>query len=55
QLGANDDLLSVRSELLKQWDENSKFFHGMINRKRANLAVKGVMIEGIRLTRSSDT
>nr|GFC25827.1 putative RNA-directed DNA polymerase, eukaryota [Tanacetum cinerariifolium] len=27
-------------------DENSKFFHSMINRKRANLAVKGVMIEG---------
>nr|GEV68874.1 ribonuclease H-like domain, reverse transcriptase, RNA-dependent DNA polymerase [Tanacetum cinerariifolium] len=69
QLGANDDLLSARSELLKQYhdiqsvetcesiqkakikwaiegDENSKFFHGMINRKRANLAVKGVMIEG---------
>nr|GFD29058.1 RNA-directed DNA polymerase, eukaryota [Tanacetum cinerariifolium] len=62
-LGANDDLLSARSELLKQYhdiqsveksesiqkakikwaiegDENSKFFHGMINRKRANLAVK---------------
>ncbi|GJW38180.1 RNA-directed DNA polymerase, eukaryota [Tanacetum coccineum] len=58
------DLLSVRSELLKQYhdihsvetresiqkakikwavegDENSKFFHGMINRKRrSNLAVK---------------
>nr|GEW03306.1 RNA-directed DNA polymerase, eukaryota [Tanacetum cinerariifolium] len=69
QLGANDDLLSSRSELLKQYhdiqsvetresiqkakikwaiegDENSKFFHGMINRKYANLAVKGVMIEG---------
>ncbi|GJZ57311.1 RNA-directed DNA polymerase, eukaryota [Tanacetum coccineum] len=69
QLGANDDLLSVRSELLKQYhdihsvetresiqkakikwavegDENSKFFHGMINRKCANLAVKGVMIDG---------
>nr|GEX69447.1 hypothetical protein [Tanacetum cinerariifolium] len=69
QLGANDDLLSARSELLKQYhdiqsvetresiqnakikwaiegDENSKFFYGMINRKRANLAVKGVMIEG---------
>nr|GEX04246.1 RNA-directed DNA polymerase, eukaryota [Tanacetum cinerariifolium] len=69
QLGANDDLLSARSELLKQYhdiqsvetresiqkakikwategDENSKFFHGMINRKRANLAVKDVMIEG---------
>ncbi|GJV04784.1 hypothetical protein Tco_1338353 [Tanacetum coccineum] len=60
QLGANYDLLSVRSELLKQYhdihsvetresiqkakikwavegDENSKFFHGMINRKRANV------------------
>nr|GFA40479.1 RNA-directed DNA polymerase, eukaryota [Tanacetum cinerariifolium] len=69
QLGANNDLLSVRSELLKQYhdiqsvdtresiqkakikwaiegDEDYKFFHGMINRKRANLAVKGVMIEG---------
>nr|GEY31987.1 RNA-directed DNA polymerase, eukaryota [Tanacetum cinerariifolium] len=69
QLGANNDLLSARSELLKQYhdiqsvetresiqkakikwaiegDENSKFFHGMINRKCANLAVKGVMIKG---------
>nr|GEX19550.1 RNA-directed DNA polymerase, eukaryota [Tanacetum cinerariifolium] len=27
-------------------DENSKFFHGIINRKRANLAVKGIMIDG---------
>nr|GEV82628.1 RNA-directed DNA polymerase, eukaryota [Tanacetum cinerariifolium] len=27
-------------------DENSKFFHGMVNRKSANLAVKGVMIDG---------
>nr|GFC74390.1 RNA-directed DNA polymerase, eukaryota [Tanacetum cinerariifolium] len=69
QLGANDDLLSARSELLKEYhdiqsvetrefiqkakikwaiegDETSKFFYGMINRKRANLADKGVMIEG---------
>nr|GEY52549.1 RNA-directed DNA polymerase, eukaryota [Tanacetum cinerariifolium] len=27
-------------------DENSKFFHGIINRKRANLFVKGIMSEG---------
>ncbi|GJW06526.1 RNA-directed DNA polymerase, eukaryota [Tanacetum coccineum] len=27
-------------------DENSKFFHGIINRKRANLSVKGIMVEG---------
>ncbi|GJV08791.1 RNA-directed DNA polymerase, eukaryota [Tanacetum coccineum] len=33
-----------------QWaiegDENSKFFHGIINRKRVNLAIKGVMVDG---------
>nr|GEV82872.1 RNA-directed DNA polymerase, eukaryota [Tanacetum cinerariifolium] len=33
-----------------QWavegDENSKFFHGIVNRKRANLSVKGIMIDG---------
>ncbi|GKC39178.1 RNA-directed DNA polymerase, eukaryota [Tanacetum coccineum] len=28
-------------------DENSKFFHGMVNPKRANLAVKGIMIDGV--------
>ncbi|GKB52427.1 RNA-directed DNA polymerase, eukaryota, partial [Tanacetum coccineum] len=33
-----------------QWsiegDENSKFFHGVINQKRANLAIRGVMVDG---------
>ncbi|GJY26291.1 RNA-directed DNA polymerase, eukaryota [Tanacetum coccineum] len=33
-----------------QWaiegDENSIFFHGIINHKRANLAIKGVMVDG---------
>nr|GEW04788.1 RNA-directed DNA polymerase, eukaryota [Tanacetum cinerariifolium] len=28
-------------------DENFKFFHGMVNRKRTNLAVKGIMIDGV--------
>nr|GEZ60876.1 RNA-directed DNA polymerase, eukaryota [Tanacetum cinerariifolium] len=27
-------------------DENSKFFHGIINRKRANLSIKGFMVDG---------
>nr|GEV32347.1 RNA-directed DNA polymerase, eukaryota [Tanacetum cinerariifolium] len=27
-------------------DENSKFFHGVINRKRVNLTVKGVLVDG---------
>ncbi|GKD13401.1 hypothetical protein Tco_1197808, partial [Tanacetum coccineum] len=33
-----------------QWaiegNENSKFFHGIINRKHANLAIKGVLVDG---------
>ena len=28
-------------------DKNSKFSHGMVNRKRTNLAVKGIMIDGV--------
>ncbi|GKA28601.1 RNA-directed DNA polymerase, eukaryota [Tanacetum coccineum] len=27
-------------------DENSKFFHGIINKKRSQLAIRGVLIEG---------
>nr|GEY63204.1 RNA-directed DNA polymerase, eukaryota, nucleotide-binding alpha-beta plait domain protein [Tanacetum cinerariifolium] len=27
-------------------DENSKFFHGIVNQKRANLAIKGIMVDG---------
>nr|GEZ45442.1 RNA-directed DNA polymerase, eukaryota [Tanacetum cinerariifolium] len=27
-------------------DDNSKFFHGVINRKRSNLAIKGIMVDG---------
>ncbi|GKC86762.1 hypothetical protein Tco_1147411, partial [Tanacetum coccineum] len=33
-----------------QWaiegDENSKFYHGIINRKRANLSIKGITVDG---------
>ncbi|GJQ93572.1 RNA-directed DNA polymerase, eukaryota [Tanacetum coccineum] len=27
-------------------DENSKFFHGIINKKRSHLAIRGVLVEG---------
>ncbi|GKE58628.1 hypothetical protein Tco_1497813, partial [Tanacetum coccineum] len=27
-------------------DENSKYFHAIINKKRANLSVKGIMVDG---------
>ncbi|GKB74270.1 hypothetical protein Tco_0935682 [Tanacetum coccineum] len=43
--------INIAKSLAKiQWaiegDENSKFFHGIINRKRANLSVKGILVEG---------
>ncbi|GJW65785.1 RNA-directed DNA polymerase, eukaryota [Tanacetum coccineum] len=47
-----DDMIKVgqamglRSGGAIEGDENSKFFHGIINRKRANLAIKGVMVDG---------
>ncbi|GKG07807.1 hypothetical protein Tco_0333639, partial [Tanacetum coccineum] len=44
---------AVRDQIQKakiQWavegDENSKFFHGIVNRKRVHLSVKGVMVDG---------
>nr|GEV20926.1 RNA-directed DNA polymerase, eukaryota [Tanacetum cinerariifolium] len=34
-------------------DENSKFFHGLINKKRSQLAIRGVFIEGVWCTNPS--
>ncbi|GKD65384.1 RNA-directed DNA polymerase, eukaryota [Tanacetum coccineum] len=31
-------------------DENSKFFHGIINKKRSQLSVRGVFVDGVWLT-----
>ncbi|GJS87527.1 reverse transcriptase domain-containing protein [Tanacetum coccineum] len=28
-------------------DENSKYFHGIINKKRSNLAIRGVFVDGV--------
>ncbi|GJS11636.1 RNA-directed DNA polymerase, eukaryota [Tanacetum coccineum] len=43
---ARDKLQKAKTQWAIEGDENSKFFHGIINRKRANLAVKGVMVNG---------
>nr|GEY47758.1 RNA-directed DNA polymerase, eukaryota [Tanacetum cinerariifolium] len=44
------DSCDIRQKAKIKWaiegDENSKFFHGVVNRKRSNLAIKGIMVDG---------
>nr|GFA33137.1 RNA-directed DNA polymerase, eukaryota, reverse transcriptase zinc-binding domain protein [Tanacetum cinerariifolium] len=43
---SRDFMQNVKIRWAIEGDENSKFFHGVISRKRANLSVKGIMVEG---------
>ncbi|GKB36671.1 hypothetical protein Tco_0881613 [Tanacetum coccineum] len=43
---ARDQLQKAKVQWAIEGDENSKFFHGIINRKRANLSIKGIMVDG---------
>ncbi|GJU95977.1 hypothetical protein Tco_1320733 [Tanacetum coccineum] len=43
---ARDYMPKAKIQWAIEGDENSKFFHGIINHKRANLAIKGVMVDG---------
>ncbi|GJX85133.1 RNA-directed DNA polymerase, eukaryota [Tanacetum coccineum] len=43
---SRDYLQKAKIQWAVEGDENSKFFHGIVNRKRANLTVKGIMIDG---------
>nr|GEU38510.1 hypothetical protein [Tanacetum cinerariifolium] len=45
-LDALDNLQKAKIQWDIEGDENSKFFHGVINRKRANLVIRGVMVDG---------
>ncbi|GJZ12725.1 RNA-directed DNA polymerase, eukaryota [Tanacetum coccineum] len=40
---SRDSFQKAKIKWAVEGDENSKFFHGIINRKRANLAIKGIL------------
>ncbi|GKG46100.1 hypothetical protein Tco_0498546 [Tanacetum coccineum] len=46
----NKDSLELAQKAKIKWaiegDENSKFFHGIINKHRNNLSVRGIIIDG---------
>nr|GEW65867.1 putative RNA-directed DNA polymerase, eukaryota, reverse transcriptase zinc-binding domain protein [Tanacetum cinerariifolium] len=43
---ARDFMQKAKIQWAIEGDEISKFFHGIINRKRANLSIKGIMVDG---------
>ncbi|GKA40462.1 hypothetical protein Tco_0733055, partial [Tanacetum coccineum] len=42
---ARDCMQKAKIQWAIERDENSKFFHGIINRKHANLSIKGIMVD----------
>nr|GEU52221.1 hypothetical protein [Tanacetum cinerariifolium] len=41
---SNEDLANIHCAI--EGDENSKYFHGIINKKRSQLAIRGVLVDG---------
>ncbi|GKB94948.1 RNA-directed DNA polymerase, eukaryota [Tanacetum coccineum] len=52
-MGINSDDMLLRRLELTQGDENSKYFHGIINKRRAQLGIRGIFINGLWTTEPS--
>ncbi|GJZ48060.1 RNA-directed DNA polymerase, eukaryota [Tanacetum coccineum] len=52
------DSLEMAQKTKIKWavegDENSKFFHGMLNKKRNNLSIRGVLVDGVWVDEPKD-
>ncbi|GKC51585.1 RNA-directed DNA polymerase, eukaryota [Tanacetum coccineum] len=52
------DSLEMAQKAKIKWavegDENSKFFHGMLNKKRSTLSIRGVLVDGVWVDNSKD-
>ncbi|GKC53395.1 RNA-directed DNA polymerase, eukaryota [Tanacetum coccineum] len=46
KMNARDNLQKAKVKWAVEGDENTKYFHGIINKKRANLSIRGVMVDG---------
>nr|GEV79950.1 RNA-directed DNA polymerase, eukaryota [Tanacetum cinerariifolium] len=49
-LNSKDFIQKSKIKWAVEGDENSKFFHGIINKKRSQLAVRGVFVDGLWVT-----
>ncbi|GJS54502.1 hypothetical protein Tco_0627864 [Tanacetum coccineum] len=47
EMEAKDNLQKSKLKWAVEGDENSKFFHGIINKRRSQLAIRGIFVEGI--------
>nr|GFC45860.1 RNA-directed DNA polymerase, eukaryota [Tanacetum cinerariifolium] len=50
QMKAKDSFQKTKIKWAIEGDENSKFFHGIINKKRSQLAIRGVFDNGLWYT-----
>ncbi|GJR97624.1 RNA-directed DNA polymerase, eukaryota [Tanacetum coccineum] len=50
QMEAKDSFHKSKVKWAIEGDENSKFFHGIINKKRSQLAIRGVFVNGLWCT-----
>nr|GEU99330.1 G-type lectin S-receptor-like serine/threonine-protein kinase LECRK1 [Tanacetum cinerariifolium] len=47
---SKDFIQKSKIKWVVEGDENSKFFHGIINKKRSQLAIRGVFVDGLWVT-----
>ncbi|GJW61150.1 RNA-directed DNA polymerase, eukaryota [Tanacetum coccineum] len=50
QMESKEYLQKSKIKWVIEGDENSKFFHGLVNKKRSQLAIRGVFVDGIWCT-----
>nr|GEY19596.1 RNA-directed DNA polymerase, eukaryota [Tanacetum cinerariifolium] len=50
EMETKDNIQRAKIKWAIEGDENSKFFHGIINKKRSQLAIRGIFVDGLWCT-----